>query len=59
MKRDTGARALRAVIDEVMLGFMYDLPELDNEGCEYVIDEAALQGSVTLEDLRLKRKESA
>ena len=39
LKRDTGARALRAVLEEIMIGLMYDLPEGDNAGTEFVIDE--------------------
>jgi len=58
--RKTGARALRAVIDEVMLELMYDLPDLDNDGAEYVIDREAVESNrVDLRDLRVKRKESA
>ncbi len=62
LKRDTGARALRAVIDEVMLELMYELPDLDNDGVEYVVDETALQGARgerDLRDMRVQRKESA
>jgi len=59
-KRKTGARALRAVIDETMLELMYDLPDLDNEGAEYVIDREVVESrGVSLRDLRVKRKESA
>jgi ATP-dependent Clp protease ATP-binding subunit ClpX len=59
-KRDTGARGLRAVMEEIMVDLMYELPDLDNEGHEYIIDEAAVrrQGRRLL-DLRVKRKESA
>ncbi len=32
MKRDTGARALRAVIEEFMLDIMYEIPKDDNIG---------------------------
>jgi len=59
-KRDTGARALRAVMDEVMLDLMYDLPDMDNEGVEYVIDRRAVEARhLDLKDIRVKRKESA
>ncbi len=40
LKRATGARALRAVMEEVMLDMMYELPDQPNEGTEYVVDEA-------------------
>jgi len=60
MKRKTGARALRAVMDEVMLELMYDLPDLDNENAEYVIDRDAVENqAVSLESLRVQVKESA
>ncbi|MBK9189868.1 MAG: ATP-dependent Clp protease ATP-binding subunit ClpX [Phycisphaerales bacterium] len=58
-KRDTGARALRAVMEEIMIDLMYQLPNMDNEGAEYVIDEAALNGKADLTSLRTQRKESA
>ena len=32
MERDTGARALRAVIEEFMLDIMYEIPKDDNIG---------------------------
>jgi len=59
LKRKTGARALRAVTEEVMLDLLFDLPEHAEEGAEYVIDEAALAGKPTLADLRVKRSRSA
>ncbi len=59
LKRETGARALRAVMEEVMIGLMYDLPESNSQGCEYVIDEAHVERPVRLNDLRVKRKETA
>jgi len=58
-KRDTGARALRAVMEEIMLDLLYELPDLDNNGVEYVLDEAAVNGNATLDDLRVRRAESA
>ena len=57
-KRDTGARALRAVMEELMLDLMYDLPE-HGKGGEFVIDEGAVKKRPTLTDLRIHRKESA
>ena len=32
MKKDTGARALRAIIEEFMLDIMYEIPKDDNIG---------------------------
>jgi ATP-dependent Clp protease ATP-binding subunit ClpX len=59
-KRDTGARGLRAVMEEVMVDLMFELPEMRDTESEYVVDEAAvLRRGVRLADLRVKRKESA
>ncbi len=61
LARKTGARALRAVMEEIMLDLMYELPDAGRgaEGTEYVIDRAAVIRRKRLDDLRLKRKESA
>ena len=37
-KRDTGARGLRAVVEEIMLDVMYELPD-QGQGGKYVITE--------------------
>jgi ATP-dependent Clp protease ATP-binding subunit ClpX len=58
-ERDTGARALRAVLEEVMLDLMYELPEHNNDGAEYVVDRAAVMHRRPLGELRKARKESA
>ncbi|MEL7473739.1 MAG: ATP-dependent Clp protease ATP-binding subunit ClpX [Planctomycetota bacterium] len=58
-KRDTGARALRAVLEETMLDLMYELPDLDNDNAEYVIDDQAVLKTPKLSDLRAPRAESA
>ena len=58
--RQTGARALRAVMDEAMLDRMYELPELDNANTTYVIDAAAIESGTPLSKLaRRLSKESA
>ncbi len=59
LKRDTGARALRAVMEEVMLDLMYELPEHRHEGAEYLVDERAIERKGSLMDLRVNRKEIA
>ena len=60
MARKTGARALRSVMEEIMLHLMYDLPDMNNEDARYVIDEAAVAGSLPLAELvREAQKESA
>jgi ATP-dependent Clp protease ATP-binding subunit ClpX len=60
LKRATGARALRAVMEEVMLDMMYDLPDQQNDGAEYVVDEADVLRPRRLSELKkVKAKESA
>ena len=60
MLRDTGARALRAVIDEYMLESMYQLPDVQSSGVTYIVDAQALENNLSLDDLpQRKAKESA
>ncbi len=58
-KRATGARALRAVMEEAMIDLMYDLPDLDNDGVEYIIDESHIKSHRKLEELRVNKANSA
>ncbi len=58
-KRDTGARALRSVLEDIMLEWMYELPEQDHSGMEYVVDADAIEHPRSLKELRVPRKESA
>ena len=57
--RNTGARALRAVMEELMLDLMYDLPDQPDEGAEYVVDEHAVEQRPPLAELRTKRSRTA
>ena len=59
MERNTGARALRSVMEEIMLELMYDLPDQAAEGTQYVIDAAAIEQCKPLSELVKPRKESA
>jgi ATP-dependent Clp protease ATP-binding subunit ClpX len=59
LKRDTGARALRAVCEEIMLDLMYKLPD-QQQGGKYVINEDVVEGREHLFEIRPeRRKESA
>ena len=59
LKRDTGARALRAVCEEIMLELMYALPE-QQQGGKYVINEEIVQGRQHLFAIKPeRRRESA
>jgi ATP-dependent Clp protease ATP-binding subunit ClpX len=57
--RKTGARALRAVMEEAMLDIMYDLPDHDNTNAEYIIDAAHIESPRPLAQLRVKRANTA
>jgi ATP-dependent Clp protease ATP-binding subunit ClpX len=59
LKRDTGARALRAVCEEIMLDLMYKLPDAQ-QGGKYIITEDVVEGRQNLFALKPeRRKESA
>ena len=58
LKRDTGARALRGVLEDIMLDVLFRLPE-EGENGRYVVSEAVARGEVDLFSQRQRRKESA
>ena len=59
LKRDTGARALRAIAEELMVDLMYQLPE-EQRGAKYVITRDIVEGKAELFTARQKaKKESA
>jgi ATP-dependent Clp protease ATP-binding subunit ClpX len=59
LKRDTGARALRAVCEEIMLDLMYKLPD-QGQGGKYIVDEDVVEGRAHLFEIKPeRRKESA
>ncbi|MBL4700187.1 MAG: AAA family ATPase, partial [Phycisphaeraceae bacterium] len=57
--RNTGARALRSVMEEIMLDRMYDLPDLQNNNTKYMMTAKAIEDQTPLEELRVAQKESA
>ena len=60
IRRETGARALRAVLDDFMLELMYELPDHDNTNVTYVIEPHLVGSRPHLKDLsRVEAKESA
>jgi ATP-dependent Clp protease ATP-binding subunit ClpX len=62
LERDTGARALRGVTEDLMLDHMFDLPELKAQIGEepVVVTEDVVLGRATLlEPKTRRRKESA
>jgi ATP-dependent Clp protease ATP-binding subunit ClpX len=61
LERDVGARALRAVVEELMLDLMYELPEQKEGEATYVITEEMVTGGVqpSLFAARKVKKETA
>ena len=59
LKRDTGARALRAITEELMVDLMYQLPE-EPKPAKYVITRDIVEGKAELFTAKQKaKKESA
>ncbi|MCA9255725.1 MAG: AAA family ATPase, partial [Phycisphaerales bacterium] len=60
LTRDTGARALRGVVEEMMLDVMFELPEEHRKG-HYVVTEEMVRGEIPIEPVKAeeRRKESA
>jgi len=59
MKRDTGARALRAIMEDIMVDLMYRLPEEPKPG-QYVITPEVVEGQTDLFAKKARpKKESA
>ena len=58
LKRDTGARALRGVLEERMLEVMFRLPD-EGKNEKYVLTEQVALGEADLLAQRSRRKESA
>jgi ATP-dependent Clp protease ATP-binding subunit ClpX len=42
-QRDTGARGLRSIVEEIMLDIQYELPELEHKS-KYIVDGAIVRG---------------
>ncbi len=57
MKKDTGARGLRAIMEGIMLDLMFDLPE--HQGSSYVITEANVEKKEPALPIREARPKSA
>ncbi|VTS01987.1 ATP-dependent Clp protease ATP-binding subunit ClpX [Tuwongella immobilis] len=56
--KDTGARGLRSIVEEIMLDVMYELPDLENKGQHIVTDEV-VRGERSLFDGKTPDKKSA
>ena len=59
MEKDTGARALRAIIEEFMLDIMYEIPKDDNIGRVTITREYIENTGGPIIDIRSNSLESA
>ena len=59
LTRKTGARGLRAVMEEMMIDLIYELPEHVVKGAEYIIDKSDVGHRRSLTDLRVQSKATA
>ena len=57
MRKETGARGLRSIMEDVMLDIMFDLP--DQQGSTYVINDRNVEGTEPVVPLRETRHKSA
>jgi ATP-dependent Clp protease ATP-binding subunit ClpX len=57
MRKETGARGLRSIMEDTMLDIMFDLP--DQQGSTYVINERHVEGTEPVVPLREARHKSA
>jgi ATP-dependent Clp protease ATP-binding subunit ClpX len=48
-ERDTGARGLRSIIEDIMLDIQYDLPDIENK-TKYIVTDAVVRGEKPLFD---------
>src|SRR5262249_30322604 len=46
-ERDTGARALRSIVEDVMTDLMYELPEMETKG-KFVVNEGVIRGEQSM-----------
>ncbi len=58
IERDTGARALRSIVEEIMLNHMFELPDMKT-GAHYVVTPGVVRGEEDLLRPGRLRKESA
>src|ERR1700757_1918395 len=57
-ERDTGARGLRCIVEEVMNDIMFDLPDMESKG-KYLVTDAVVKGEATLFEKKTADKKSA
>jgi ATP-dependent Clp protease ATP-binding subunit ClpX len=50
-KRDTGARGLRSIVEEIMTDIMFELPDIESKG-KYLVTDAVVRGEQPLFEKR-------
>ena len=58
LSKSTGARALRSVIEEVMMDIMFELPDQD-QGSKYVVNADVVEGRKRLFNMSPPKTKSA
>jgi ATP-dependent Clp protease ATP-binding subunit ClpX len=56
--RDTGARGLRSIVEELMLDIQYDLPDMSDKS-KYIVTEEVVKGQAKLFEKKPIDKKSA
>ena len=51
-ERDTGARGLRSIVEEVMTDIMFELPEMETKG-KFLVTESVIRGTESMFDKKL------
>jgi ATP-dependent Clp protease ATP-binding subunit ClpX len=46
-ERDTGARGLRSIVEDIMLDIQYELPDIESK-TKYIVTGAVVRGEVPL-----------
>jgi ATP-dependent Clp protease ATP-binding subunit ClpX len=54
-ERDTGARGLRSIVEDVMTDLMYELPEMETKG-KFVVTEPVIRGEQSMFEKKIDKK---
>ena len=54
-ERDTGARGLRSIVEDVMTDLMFELPEMENKG-KFAVTEAVIRGTESMFEKKIDKK---
>src|SRR5471030_2907953 len=54
-ERDTGARGLRSIVEDVMTDLMYELPEMETKG-KFVVTEPVIRGTESMFEKKVDKK---